>query len=392
MTAGTKSSPTAEAYGQRVSVPSDERIGAIDVVRGAALFGVLTVNLITGFRVSIFTQFFPNAIGAEGPDAAVERFVAFALESKAFALFSLLFGIGLAIQFERLSQSGRADYFLLRRLAALLGFGLLHLVFIWNGDILAEYAVAGLLVLPFLRLPPASLGKAAAVFFLIFFGFAFVPQPVTLPDAAALQRHVSAATDVYANASYWEVLKFSVKELGLMLPLHINVFPRTVALMLLGASIWKSGLLRHSSEYRYEIWIFAVLATTLGVALTLMTRAPVISGMVAPIVLTLGYGSVVYSIATLGAFRFILRPIAALGRMAFTNYILQSVVFCFVFFGFGLGQFGKMGAARALLLGCVVYVAQAIFSTLWLRYYRFGPLEWLWRVLMYGQRVPMWRA
>ncbi len=349
---------------------------------------MLTVNLITGFRVSIFQQFIPHAIGSAGPDAAVERFVSLALESKAFALFSLLFGIGLAIQFERLSGSGRADYFLLRRLAALLVFGLLHMVLIWNGDILAEYAVAGLLVLPFLRLPLRDLAAATIAFFFAFFSLAFTGPPVTLPDAASLQHHVSVATAVYANASSLEILKFGVNELRLMLPLHINVFPRTVALMLLGACIWKSGVLRHPSEYGRPIAVFAVLATLLGGALTAVPGPPIIPGMIAPVVLALGYGSLIYSIAQLSVFRLILQPIAALGRMAFTSYILQSLVFAWIFFGYGLGQFGKMGAAKALALGCVVYFAQALLSALWLRYYRFGPLEWLWRVLMYGQRVP----
>jgi uncharacterized protein len=355
-----------------------QRIVAIDVVRGAALFGVLVVNLTTEFRVSIFQQFVQDAVGAQGPDAAVERFVHLFLESKAFALFSLLFGMGLA------------HYFLSRRLVALLAFGLLHLLFIWNGDILTEYAIAGFVVLPFLRLSPESLAKAAAVFFLIFFGFVLVPQPVTLPDAAALERHVVAATHVYANAPYWEIWRFSLQELRLMLPLHLNVFPRTVALMLLGACIWKSGVLRRSSEYGRGIAVFAVLATSLGLVLTSVAAPAIVPGMVAPIVLAVGYGSMIYSIATLRRFQGVLQPIAAVGRMAFTHYILQSLVFSFIFFGFGLGQFGKVGAAKALALGCAVYVVQAVASTIWLRYYRFGPLEWLWRTLMYGQppRLP----
>jgi uncharacterized protein len=244
--------------------PSRNRIEAIDVVRGAALFGVLTVNLMTQFRVSIFTQFLPGTLSVDLYDVAVERFVEFALESKAFALFSLLFGIGLAIQFERLTGSGRVDYFLTRRLLALLALGLFHLVFIWNGDILTEYAVAGFVVLPFLRLPPAGLGKAAAVFLLVFFALAFFPQPIRLPDSAALQRHVDEATQVYATASYAEILAFSLKESRLLLPLHLNVLPRTVALMLLGACIWKSGVLRDTEEYAKRIQIFAMLATVLG--------------------------------------------------------------------------------------------------------------------------------
>jgi uncharacterized protein len=356
--------------GQKMS----QRILAIDVVRGVALFGVLVVNVITEFRVSLFQQFL------SGDEGAVERIVDFALESKAIVLFSLLFGVGLAIQHERLRATGRATYFLVRRLIALLAFGLLHLLFIWNGDILTEYAFAGFVVLPFLRLPAEGLGKAALFFVLLFF-LAFVWQPVALPDAATLSRHIANATDVYAHGSYAEIWRFSLEELRLMLPLHVNVFPRTVALMLLGAAIWKSGVLLNRSTT-----LFAVLATLAGLGLTAMDRPLIVSATMAPIVLALGYGALVYAIASWGSAAFVLTPLAALGRMAFTNYVLQSVVFSFVFFGYGAGQFGKMGAGQALVLGVAVYVAQVILSTIWLRHFRHGPLEWLWRFLMYGSR------
>ena len=109
----------------------------------------------------------------------------------------------------------------------------------------------------------------------------------------------------------------------------------------------------------------------------------------APILLAVGYGAVVISAAQGLRAQRLLAPFAAVGRMAFTNYILQSVIFGFVFFGYGLGLFGRIGAAPALLLGIAVYGLQAILSTTWLRQFRFGPLEWLWRTLMYGRMQPM---
>lgn len=361
-----------------------QRIVAIDVVRGVALFGVLVVNLITEFRVSIFQQFLPPVGNAAPRDIWVERAVELALESKAFALFSLLFGLGLAIQFERLQGTGRAGYFLSRRLIALLAFGLFHLLFIWNGDILVEYSIAGFVVLGFIRLSAEQLIKRAALCLAIFFGLPFVSQPLSLPDAPALARHVAAATDIYANGSYAEIWRFSFDELRLMLPLHVNVLPRTVGLMFLGAGIWKSGLLDGSARNERAIAVFAVLATAVGFGLAAFDAPAIIPRMVAPIVLSVGYGALIYTMARHGGVA--IRPVAALGRTAFTNYILQSVVFSLIFFGFGAGQFGKMGAAAALILGLATYVAQVVLSTVWLRYFRFGPLEWLWRALMYGRR------
>ena len=342
---------------------------------------MLTVNLITAFRVSLFQQFLRGS-----SHAFLERVVDVALEMKAFALFSLLFGIGLGIQFERLQPTGRVSYFLTRRLLALLAFGLVHLLFIWNGDILTEYALAGFVVLPFLRLPAASLFKASVAFFGIFLAVPFFPTLFPFPDTAGLARHVAAATEAYANGSYAEIWHFSLKELRLILPLHINVFARTVALMLLGAGIWKSELLRPASGNERRIAIFGVLAAVAGFSLAVMNRPGIVAERMSPVILALGYGALIYSLASLPGTQLALRPLAALGRMAFTNYIMQSVVFSFVFFGFGAGLFGKMGAGQALLVGVAVYIAQAVLSTVWLRYFRQGPLEWLWRVLMYGTR------
>jgi uncharacterized protein len=126
------------------------RIDGIDALRGIALLGVLAINLVTEFRVSIFQQFLSVGHPTSSLDRAVEAFLTIAVDMKAFALFSLLFGVGLAIQFERLATHAHRTTLLLRRLIVLLIIGLLHLFLIWNGDILVEYALAGFIVLPFL--------------------------------------------------------------------------------------------------------------------------------------------------------------------------------------------------------------------------------------------------
>src|SRR5262249_23277418 len=134
-------------------VSPTDRIDSIDALRGVALLGVLAINVVTEFRVSIFEQFFPAREPALLIDRVVERVLMLAVDLKAFALFSLLFGLGLAIQFEHLATSPRRTSLLCRRLIVLLVFGLIHLCLIWNGDILTEYALAGLIVLPFLYGP-----------------------------------------------------------------------------------------------------------------------------------------------------------------------------------------------------------------------------------------------
>jgi uncharacterized protein len=374
-----------------------ERIDALDALRGVALLGVLLVNLITEFRVSLFQQFLVDKLPSVGIDRTVEAFVSVALESKAFALFSILFGMGLAMQYERLSRGGRPFHYLMRRLVVLLGFGLLHLVFIWNGDILTEYALAGLLVLPLLRLPRVGLGLAAVTLFGLYVVRPLWAPWVAWPGPAALARHVAAANQVYATGGVPDVWRFSVQELAYVWPLHVFVFPRTLALFLAGALLWRSGVLSAVRAHRTALLAVAVVGIGGGLWLTDQTRSVWTSSWapmrvavesLAPVVLACGYGALVLGIAQRPRVRAMLAPFAAVGRMAFTNYILQSVIFGFIFFGYGLGRFGHLAAGCALLMGSVVYGVQAAYSTLWLRHFRFGPLEWLWRSLMYGRAQP----
>src|ERR1051325_1632697 len=128
--------------------PISSRIEAVDVLRGLALFGILAINLDTQFRVTLFEQFLPPSKSGSMLDDSIAAFLKVAIEFKAFCLFSLLFGMGLAMQFEHLARRSDRTILLLRRLLALLAFGLIHLALIWNGDILTEYALAGFVVLP----------------------------------------------------------------------------------------------------------------------------------------------------------------------------------------------------------------------------------------------------
>jgi uncharacterized protein len=321
--------------------------------------------------------------------------VSVALESKAFSLFSLLFGVGLAIQFERLARKGSPLRWLVRRLAVLLAFGLIHLLLIWNGDILTEYALAGFVVLPFLFAPRWALLAGSAIFLLLYLALPLLPPPIPWPTLGWMQQHVAEANNVYANGGMVEVLRLSFNEIRSLLPLHVCVFPRTVALFLFGAFIWRTGLLKHVSAHRSTLIGVACGCVAAGGVLTLMSAnwvSPLLWNWLpalAPVILAIGYGASVVCLVVFTPLRGWLAPIGALGRMAFTNYLMQSVIFGWIFFGYGLGLFGEVAATRAFLLGVIVYALQAVISSWWLRHYRFGPVEWLWRTLMYGSRQRM---
>lgn len=380
------------------AVPPDDRVPTIDILRALALFGILMVNLLTEFRISIFQQFLPSDPMASKADRFLDTFISYAFDMKAFALFSLLFGVGMAIQYDRLATHERPLNWMRRRLLILLGFGLFHLLFIWNGDILTEYALAGLLILPLIREDQATLALCSLGLFVFYVAEPAFHLPIYWPDTETFARHVIAANQAYGDGGFIEIWRFSLSELTMILPLHEFIFARTLALFLFGAWVWRSGVIQNSRVHRRDLLIGGALATAAGVALTIavdnemFSRTPVLRGSItylAPTVQALGYAAitiVAIGLPYLGGF---LKLFAPMGRMSFTNYIAQSIVFNGIFFGYGLGQFGRMTVTSAFVIGLSVYAVQLIGSALWLRWFRFGPLEWLWRSLMYGRLQAM---
>lgn len=407
---GVTDRPTRSAPGCRIgpwpgSAPASNRIAALDILRGLALFGVLAINLDTEFRVSFFEQFLPSSGPVPPLDRVAAALLSAAIEFKAFALFSLLFGAGLAIQFDSLAGHGDRTLVLVRRLLALLAFGMVHLLFVWNGDILTEYAIVGFVVLPLLFAPVWALALAAGAALVLYLALPWLPLPWSFPGRAWLLAHVDAARAVYGHGSYAEIQAFRVAELPAIAMLHGYVFPRTLGLMLLGALAWRTGLFVRAGRYAGLLRSAAAAALALGVVLALLAggvvaplglalprRAAAAAGLLAPIALALGYAAlVIWAVAGTRQGSGLLAWAAPVGRMAFSNYLAQSVVLGLLFYGYGLGLIGRVGAASGLGLAVVIYAVGVCASRRWLRGHRFGPLEWLWRTLTYGRCQP-WRS
>ena len=358
--------PLVSSTAPPTAVAPGDRILTIDILRALALFGVLMVNLVTEFRVSIFQQFVPSAPTGPRVDRFLDSFISYAFDMKAFALFSLLFGLGLAVQYDRLANRERPLYWLRRRLVVLLAFGLFHLLFIWNGDILTQYALAGLLVMPLIRKDKETLALGSLGLFAFYLAMPALHLPIYWPNTDTFARHVEAANQVYANGSLVQVWRFSVGELTMIFSLNEFVFPRTLALFLLGAAIWRSGMLQHWQHHRRRYLVFGITAAAVGIALTAavamgaFANTPVLGASMshlAPTVQALGYAALIAIAVDLPYLRGLLKLFAPLGRMSFTNYILQSLVFSWIFFGYGLGQFGRLSVTTAFLLGTAIYIA-----------------------------------
>src|SRR5216684_1932837 len=411
-------------------VNPSERIDAIDVLRGIALFGVLAINVVNEFRVSTFEEFLPVADTTGTLDRAVQTFLTMAIELKAMALFSLLFGIGMAIQFERLAPNPRRGMLLARRLAILLVIGLAHLLLIWNGDILTEYSLAGFIALPFLWGPRWLLAAGASLFLALYLVMPLLPPIVPWPTTAWITHHVAEARQVYGTGGFLEILTFRIGETASIFPLHVFILPRTIALFLFGMFVWRTDVIRRPATHRRlperfqakwkpvrvektrqiknleprfdsietekALVTVAIVGVVVGAALTVASEEPALLGLPLPgrmgaslerlatLLLATGYAAAIIGFVSTRPGKRMLAWAAPLGRMAFTNYLAQSIVFGWIFYGYGLGLFGRVGVVTALAIGVCVYVAQVMISAQWLRYYRFGPIEWLWRSLMYG--------
>jgi len=258
----------------------------------------------------------------------------------------------------------------------LFAVGLAHIVFIWNGDILAQYGVSGMLLIPFVRMRTVFVLAGAAFVFVV---PRFASLPIPLPSEAQMRVHAAQAMQVYSQASWPDVLLFRCSEaLHWVMPLWVQSLPFTLGLMLPGMAAWQHDALRHPRQHRRTLLVLLLLSLAAAALDYLLDLG-------APWTLAVAYGAAI--LLWLSPDR--LSAITALGRMALTNYLVQSVVLTLVFNGYGLGLFGKLTAPTLVALAVALYAAQALWSQAWLRTHKFGPAEWLWRAATYGKFPPM---
>jgi uncharacterized protein len=353
-------------------VARSERYRVLDALRGLALFGVLIINLLTLFRVSLVSHILGTDVPPDRIGTAIYSGTTFLLEFKAFTLFSFLFGAGVALQAGR--SAGSAASFLLRRFSVLLCIGLVHLLLIWNGDILTLYAICGILLIPLLRLPNSILAAIGAGLIIANY---YAPLPELFPSQAVLSSLLTQANHVYSAGTFMEITRFRCQETSVFIgPLLALVLPRTLGVMMLGVAAWRSRLFFGP---RSIWWLVLSLGGAVGAAGTL-THQDIAS---VPLALSYAAAALLFGLGS--------TYLAAAGQMALTNYLFQSFVFGFVFYGYGLGLFARMGETETFVGGVFFYLVQLLTSKWWLRRFEFGPAEWLWRSLTYGRRQPMRR-
>jgi uncharacterized protein len=393
------------------------RIEALDVLRGVAVFGILLANVQVFSGFHLLSDFQRAALPFAALDRISQPLLHLLVDGKFYSIFSLLFGVGFAIQLQRAAASGEefARRYR-RRLAGLFAIGAAHALLIWMGDILMLYAIGGFCLLAFRERDERRLLRLAVVFAiipLIQYGvmlgaYLMLVSPGTgegSTDANPMAFVISA----FATGSYPEVFRVNLVSLGFRWAdlLFTGRLFKVLAIFLLGFWVVRRGLLMDTPENR--AFIARVARWGLGIGLPL-NAAMVLVGTdpyyslqpagalyavlhsVGVPVLALGYAALVVTLWRRRPGGGWLAVFAPVGRMALTNYLMHSVVAVLFFYGYGLGFYGRVGATTGLGLAAILLLAQVPLSHWWMRHFRHGPAEWLWRRLTLAQPLPFRRA
>lgn len=362
-----------------------ERIDVLDQLRGIALFAIFMCNLSSLTGISPAEE---DTIGN-----FLTKAIDVVFRNSARPLFSFMFGISMLLIFDAAVRKGRRPYsVLLRRMGMLLLFGSLHLFAVWSGDILFMYALDGLMLILFLWMPKPLLLISGMLLFMISsydllaamntemsnWLLAFFPSSwlysgiMRLPDPDAF----------YSNP----YLSTSVSELTLAIE-HLSFF-------LFGMYAYRKGLFMRLPKHSLLSSILGVLLLLIGwfgkyvynggsdnVWVTTLYPVASFAVTIGAVLLVIGLAGSAGSIGSR-----LLEPFRAVGRMAFTNYLLQSLVFVALFTRTGEGLFGHIGVIDSLpmtfvvMIGLLFFALQMVLSRYWLRNFLYGPFEWLWRV------------
>jgi uncharacterized protein len=420
-------------------VRADERISALDAIRGFALLGILLLNICAfGLPSAAYVNPAP-AGGATGANLLVWAALTVLADGKMRAIFSLTFGAGVYLLIDRLSRKGAAadsadiHY---RRMLWLMLFGMIHAYLIWWGDILFFYATLGLILYPLRKLSARALLIIAGIMML-----GLTAGPIAYEHHLREQHHeyvqiladqsagrkltteqqdtkkdweeivktfapsaqdLKTETDAHLGG-YLNLLQFRAKEVfqSHSSPMYMP-FPwfDMLGMMLIGIAMMKTGVLVGKRSTRFYVWM-ALISFAIGIPancwsvwLNIRDKFSLDSLILANTTYELGRISAFGYIALLlliiksGMLRGVTATLASVGQMAFSNYILTSLICTALFEGYGAGLFGKLQRFELYAVVLFVWLVILVISPIWLRHFRFGPLEWVWRSLTYWKRQP----
>lgn len=374
---------------------SSNRIVELDALRGFALLGIIIVNIFVFHAPYVhFSSFYE---GFEGVDAMAVEVMVRGFSGKFVLIFAFLFGMGCHLQFTKFaSKLGFYSYWV-KRMAVLAVFGTLHILGFWFGDILLPYALLGLLLPFFLHFSPKTLIGLAFVFFLSPAIYAQLAQIFTWPSfymdsATSLEEYIQ----VFSSGSWSSVFKLRMHEFRAFAPEQIVHFmPKELGFFIAGIAASKISIVQQIQPKKL---LFRLVGLAIAVLVWVLFKGeffalfnPSENKEFIPFLISINltmefFHGVLYIIFGLCIFKIVAhsKPVewlASIGKMSLTNYILQSVFCIAIFYSYGLGFYGQVRPLHLLGIAVVIYIIQIVFSSLWLRFFKQGPLEWLWRRL-----------
>jgi uncharacterized protein len=426
-------------HGLAAPVRQTQRYASIDVLRGFALLGILAMNVMI-FAMPMAAYQNPTIFTQNvGTDRLTYWIVHTLFDLKMMGMFSMLFGAGVVIwsrKADTREETKRLRWLWLRRMFWLLIFGLIHGWLIWEGDILYAYALSGLIVVWWLRrLPPVWLIIVACAFFAVhillaaFQGLqvwvlfseseraAEIRGQIPPEDLAAglegLKSYMAPTPamlkeDLAALRGDWLTVFRHRAEMTKMIEIQgflFYIFWRAAAMMLLGIALTKAGVFTGQRSARFYA---AMAAIGYGLGLPLLiggiafneshgfdivkfNSMGVFFNLIGAVPMMLGHAGLILWVVKKGYLSLATSALARVGQMAFTNYLMQSVLCSLIFYGWGLGFAGEFGRLGQELIVVGIWIVQILWSVAWLSRFRFGPAEWLWRSLTYWELQPMRR-
>ena len=445
MTSTTLGSPST-FIGAPVS--ESDRIILLDSLRGIALCGILLMN-IPGFALP-FVQILDPSIRNElsGPNFFAYYIVELVLEGSQRAIFTMLFGASMLLFLNRLERNVDglmvAEYYFRRQLW-LLGFGLFNAyILLWFWDILYPYAIFGMLLFPFRRLAPKALLIAAGVCLLMMMvrenvnfyrdkGVIQRGEAVAAIDTTKVKLTDTQKEDLQAmqgmkgetsrEAKEKNIKKNERKVLGSYPELYEAHSARSFRLetvgifnflfwdvllfMFIGMAFYKTGIMMGNHPAK-TYWFLFIVGLGVGLPLSYVRLQPMFEHQfnfyliaknehfefyeLSRVFRSLGIFGLIMLMYKSGWFNWLFLLVRPVGQMAFTNYLMQSFLCGLIFYGVGFGLFGKLQRYELYYVVLGVWIFQIISSHLWLRYFQFGPLEWVWRSLTYWKKQPIRRS
>lgn len=404
--------PTLQQSNQSTAVSQNERIRELDLIRGFALLGILIANIplfsYPYTYVSILETGWWPGIG----DQAVKWFIYLFIDYKFVSMFSFLFGLGFMIFLQRSRQKGgRSAWLYMKRLLFLLALALIHAYLIWAGDILLPYVMLGFFLLLF-RNSTANTLLSWGCGLLIISSILLTIQTFVFnnvlsglaPSQDMIRDLIQKSVYAYGQGTYVEIFNHRLIDMSILQESNPFMLLLIFSMFLLGAYAGKKELFTNLSKKRElikKIWTWSFVIGAPFVILQIILRTEVdamndgynmahaIGIMISGPAICFFYITSILLLLKNKKWKNFLSPLQAVGRMALTNYLMQSIVCTFLFYSYGLGWYGKVSPVWGLVISFILFILQVVASNIWMRYYMFGPLEWVWRTVTYGKRQPM---